>query len=208
MWGLKPIAQHLRMVPDFASFRGMLVLGGNQVSSIFDNNLVTGQSQSGLWFGATDSLWSMGGKPQGWGGPWRYDIVLAGVPSDAYLMTGFDKKVAHFRIDPPAANFATRNLRSAAGRGVSLADRAARGAPAFPGPISITIQVDFDGAAGHRGGDYTLEPWNTLATIVVNASADLGASYAHYTFEPGFSAHWVRFIASGDCNATAWLTYT
>lgn len=44
-WGIRPISQHLRMVPDFASWRGFLVLGGNQVSSIFDNNLVTGQSQ-------------------------------------------------------------------------------------------------------------------------------------------------------------------
>jgi hypothetical protein len=25
MWGIKPISQHLRMVPDFASWRGMLV---------------------------------------------------------------------------------------------------------------------------------------------------------------------------------------
>ena len=51
------------MVPDFAAWRGMLVLGGNQVSSIFDNNWVTGQSQAGLWFGKTDDLWSFG-KPQ------------------------------------------------------------------------------------------------------------------------------------------------
>jgi hypothetical protein len=101
-WGIKPVSQHLRMVPDFASYRGFLVLGGNQVSSIFDNNWVTGQAQSGLWFGKvrharnaaharcacdpnkpspdraptipnqqTDDLWSFGGKPQGWGGPWR-----------------------------------------------------------------------------------------------------------------------------------------
>lgn len=47
VWGVKPIVQKLRLVPDFASYRGFLVLGGNQVSSIFDNNLVTGQSQSG-----------------------------------------------------------------------------------------------------------------------------------------------------------------
>lgn len=87
-WGIRPITQHLRMVPDFASYRGFLVLGGNQVSSIFDANLVTGQAQSGLWFGPTDGLWALGGKPQGWGGPWRYDIVAANVPSDAYLMTG------------------------------------------------------------------------------------------------------------------------
>ncbi len=51
LFGVKPISQHLRMVPDFASFRGFLVLGGNQVSSIFDHNTVTGQSQAGLWFG-------------------------------------------------------------------------------------------------------------------------------------------------------------
>merc|ERR1712232_935555 len=31
-WGVRPISQHLRVVPDFASFRGLLVLGGNQVS--------------------------------------------------------------------------------------------------------------------------------------------------------------------------------
>lgn len=55
------LAFSCRMVPDFASFRGFLVLGGNQVSSIFDNNWVTGQSQSGLWFGKTDDLWSFGG---------------------------------------------------------------------------------------------------------------------------------------------------
>ena len=53
-WGVRPIAQHLRVVPDFTSFRGMLVMGGNEVSSIFDNNIVTGQSQSGLWLGKTD----------------------------------------------------------------------------------------------------------------------------------------------------------
>lgn len=35
-WGIKPIRQHLRMVPDFASWRGFLVLGGNQVSTIFE----------------------------------------------------------------------------------------------------------------------------------------------------------------------------
>ena len=50
-WGIKPVSQHLRMVPDFASYRGFLVLGGNQVSSIFDQNWITGQAQSGLWFG-------------------------------------------------------------------------------------------------------------------------------------------------------------
>ena len=31
-WGIRPVCRHLRMIPDFASYRGFLVLGGNQVS--------------------------------------------------------------------------------------------------------------------------------------------------------------------------------
>ena len=97
-WAVRPISQHLRVAPDFCSFRGMLVMGGNQVSSIFDNNVVTGQSQSGLWLGKTDDLWSWG-KPQGTGSVWREERVDIGVPSDPYLMTGFDKKVLHLSYD-------------------------------------------------------------------------------------------------------------
>ncbi|KAH9500230.1 hypothetical protein Btru_077526 [Bulinus truncatus] len=93
-WGIRPISQHLRVIPDFTSFRGFLVLGGNQVSSIFDNNVVTGQAQSNLWFGKTDDLWSFG-KPQGWGAVWRTDDLQKGNVSDPYLMTGFDKKILY-----------------------------------------------------------------------------------------------------------------
>lgn len=96
-WGVRPVCQHLRMIPDFTSFRGMLVLGGNQVTPIFDNNLVTGQPQAGLWFGKTDDLWGFG-KPRGWGGPWRRENVTSGQASDPYLMTGFDKKTLHLRM--------------------------------------------------------------------------------------------------------------
>lgn len=35
-WGVRPISQHLRMIPDFTSFRGFLVLGGNQVGCLLD----------------------------------------------------------------------------------------------------------------------------------------------------------------------------
>ena len=212
-WGIKPIAQHLRMVPDFASWRGMLVLGGNQVSSIFDNNWVTGQSQSGLWFGKTDDLWGFG-KPQGWGGPWRYDAVLAGEASDAYLMTGFAHKSLHLRVDPPYTGPALAGSRrprsramAARGKGGSRASWAAS-AP-WPAVVTFTIQVDFDGAAGHVGAKGYGEPWNTLARVTVNASsADLSSNYVHYTFPPGFSAHWVRVVSDTDANVTAYFTYT
>jgi len=98
IWGVRPICTHLRMIPDYCSFRGFLVLGGNQVTPTGDTNLFAGQPQSGLWFGKTDDLWQFG-KPKGWGGPWREKRVEAGTPSDPYLMTGFDQKVLHLCHD-------------------------------------------------------------------------------------------------------------
>lgn len=89
---IRPISNHLRMVPDFCYFRGMLVLAGDQV----DNS--TGQPQSNLWFGNIDELWQMG-KPTGWGAPWWEKDVKPNEPSDPFLMTGFDKKVVHITQD-------------------------------------------------------------------------------------------------------------
>jgi hypothetical protein len=94
VWGVRPISTHLRIVPDYCSWRGFLVLAGNQVTPIDDNNLLAGEPQAGLWFGKSDDLWQFG-KPQGWGGPWWESVVSAGEASDPYLMTGFDKKVLH-----------------------------------------------------------------------------------------------------------------
>jgi hypothetical protein len=102
IWGVKPVCQHLRTIPDYTSFRGMLALAGNETTPNNDANPVAGQPQSGIWFGKTDDLWSFG-KPQGWGGPWRKAAVAKGRPSDAFLMTGFDKKVLHVKTDKPAA---------------------------------------------------------------------------------------------------------
>jgi hypothetical protein len=101
IWGVKPVCQHLRIIPDYTSFRGMLALAGNETTPNADNNPVVGQPQSGVWFGKTDDLWSFG-RPQGWGGPWRKAAVKKGQPSDPFLMTGFDKKVLHLKSDKAA----------------------------------------------------------------------------------------------------------
>ena len=93
IWGVRPICTHLRMVPDFCSFRGFFVMGGNEAAAA-GGNLLSPQPQSGIWFGHTDDLWRFG-KPQGWGGVWRDTPVKAGEVSDTFLMTGFDKKVLH-----------------------------------------------------------------------------------------------------------------
>lgn len=94
VWGIRPISTHLRMIPDFCSWRGLLVLAGNQVTPIDDTNKLAGEPQSNLWFGKTDDLWNFG-KPKGWGGPWWETEIEANVPSDPYLMTGFENKVLH-----------------------------------------------------------------------------------------------------------------
>ena len=88
IWGVRPIATHLPIVPDFCHWRGMFVMASDQT----DN--AVGQPQSGLWFGNIDALWSMG-KPAGWGGPWWDTPVTPDEPSDPFLMTGFDKKCVH-----------------------------------------------------------------------------------------------------------------
>ncbi len=102
IWGIRPISKHLRVIPDFCSWRGMLVLGGNQATPMqfggnrIDRNPLAGQPQAGLWFGKTDDLWSFG-KPTGWGGPWYKTLVKADEASDPYLMNGFDEKVLHLK---------------------------------------------------------------------------------------------------------------
>ncbi len=98
IWGVNPICSHLRVIPDFCSFRGLFAMAGNQNTPNQENNPVGGQPQSGIWFGKTDDLWSFG-KPKGWGGPWRATAVTAGEPSDPFLMTGFEHKVLHLKTD-------------------------------------------------------------------------------------------------------------
>ncbi len=88
VWGIKPISYHLRIIPDFCFWRGLLVMAGDQT----DHGV--GQPQSGLLFQNIDDLWNYG-KPRGWGGVWREETVRKGQVSDPFLMLGFDKKVLH-----------------------------------------------------------------------------------------------------------------
>lgn len=101
VWGLRPVCSHLRIIGDYTSWNGMLVLAGDQTTPINDSNTYVGQPQANLWFGKTDDLWQWG-KPIGWGGPWYSAAVAAGVPSDPYLMTGFEHKCLHIRNEGAA----------------------------------------------------------------------------------------------------------
>ena len=94
VWGIRPISTHLWVHGDFCAWRGMMVIGADNVSHEGGGNNQAAEPQSGLWFGRTDDLWNLG-KPKGWGGPWWEDSVTADEPSDPYLMTGFEHKVLH-----------------------------------------------------------------------------------------------------------------
>ncbi len=89
---LRPLCTHDRLITDFCSWRGMLVLAGHDPNAQEDEHFLRApDGQAGLWFGTVDDLWKLG-KPRGQGGPWHNTPVEAGCPSDPYLMTGFDKK--------------------------------------------------------------------------------------------------------------------
>jgi hypothetical protein len=101
VWGLRPVCSHLRIIGDYCSWNGLLVMAGDQTTPISDSNNVVGQPQANLWLGKTDDLWQWGPR-QGWGGPWWDSEVKAGEPSDPYLMTGFSGgKSLHVEADRP-----------------------------------------------------------------------------------------------------------
>jgi hypothetical protein len=89
---IKPICTHNRMICDFASWRGMLVLAGNINEAVEDEHYIrSDDNKTGLWFGNVDDLWKMG-APRGEGGPCSNTPLVANEPSDPYLMTGYDNK--------------------------------------------------------------------------------------------------------------------
>lgn len=103
--GVRPVCTHLRVVPDFCVYKGMLVLGGDQATPTNDANLLSGEPHAGLWMGNIDELWRFG-KPAGWGGPWQESAIQAGQPSDPFLMYGFEHKVLHLYTESAyAVNF-------------------------------------------------------------------------------------------------------
>jgi hypothetical protein len=95
---IRPVATHNRRIKDYASYRGLLVLSGVRDRARGRHILRSTDGKCALWGGAVDDLWAMG-KPRGRGGPWKETAVRAGVASDPYLMTGFDRKQLELRHD-------------------------------------------------------------------------------------------------------------
>ena len=89
---VRPVATHNRTIFDYCSYRGLVVLSGlSEAAEASDHVVVSDDGRMSLWVGAIDDLWRLG-KPRGVGGPWLSTPVVTGIPSDPYLMTGYDEK--------------------------------------------------------------------------------------------------------------------
>ena len=91
---MKPIATHNKRFTDFCPWRGLVVIAGCR-SDIQENSghfRISDDGKAGLWLGDFDDLWKLG-KPTGKGGPWKESDIMADIPSDPYIMTGYDKKM-------------------------------------------------------------------------------------------------------------------
>jgi hypothetical protein len=97
---IRPIATHNCAIVDYASYRGLLVMAGISADAPEDNPHIirSDDGRTALWVGAVDDLWKFG-KARGTGGPWKDTAVQAGVPSDPYLMTGYDQMSAVLLAD-------------------------------------------------------------------------------------------------------------
>lgn len=90
--GIRPIASHLRYVPDFCSWNGQIVLASDETS--VQGNREAGQPQSNLWFGTKNDMKSWG-PSTGYGAIYIKDSVQANVTSNPYLFAGFDRRILH-----------------------------------------------------------------------------------------------------------------
>jgi hypothetical protein len=88
---IRPVSSHNRLIGDFASYRGLLVMTGIESGASSSHIIRSDDGKAAVWAGAIDDLWKLG-KPTGTGGPWLNSDVKESVPSDPYLFTGYDKK--------------------------------------------------------------------------------------------------------------------
>ena len=99
---VRPVCSHGFRIHDFCSYRGLFVMSGVRNSSPANRHIIRSEDgKVAVWVGAIDDIWKMG-KARGSGGPWKDHSVKAGVPSDPYLMTAYDRKSLKVSADQTA----------------------------------------------------------------------------------------------------------
>jgi hypothetical protein len=117
--GIAPRSRYLKVVGDFARWNEHVVLGCDDAAkSEFLNKRAVkggiagpGQSQSNLWFLKPAQLDSFG-VPAGTGAVWIGEAVKAGVPSDPFLLSGFERRglhLAHTAAEPVSFTLETNS---------------------------------------------------------------------------------------------------
>lgn len=99
---VRAVATHNRRVVDFCSYRGLFVMSGISKAAPLENSHIirSDDGKTALWVGAIDDVWKFG-KPRGIGGPWKDTVVERGVPSDPYLLTGYDRRTVELSAAAP-----------------------------------------------------------------------------------------------------------
>jgi len=95
---VRPIASHNLRVPDYCSYRGLLIFSGVKANVSNPHIIRSADGKAAVWVGAIDDLWKLG-KPVGLGGPWKDSDVQANTPSDPYLMAGYDVRTLQLSHD-------------------------------------------------------------------------------------------------------------
>jgi hypothetical protein len=89
---VRPVTTHNRHISDFASWRGLFAIAGVAASAINNGHVFrSDDGRAALWFGNVDDLWRLG-APSGVGGPWKNSVVAANIPSDPYLIFGYERR--------------------------------------------------------------------------------------------------------------------
>lgn len=90
--GIRPLCRHLKMISDWADFKGVLAFACDDATP-FDNPLL-GQQQSNLWFASYEDIRSLS-EPLGFGGLYAHENVFCNEVSEPFFVGGFSNKVVH-----------------------------------------------------------------------------------------------------------------
>ena len=89
---IRPIASHSFVIPDYATYRGLFIMSGADTGNKKNPHIVCSDDRkTAVWAGAIDDLWKLG-KPSGHGCVWNNSEIKQGVPSDPYLIWGYDRR--------------------------------------------------------------------------------------------------------------------